>query len=198
MLIELSHTNGMHQININCNGVMCSQTKANRYLGMTTDDKLKWDSHLSSIVKRVSFNNARLRRIAHLLPREILIKICNTMTVPIIDYACTVCGSFSTANLSTIHRLENAAARAITRNYDYVDVRGNTLFDELMLIRFTDRCQYHVSILMYKAVHGQVPYYLSNNLYFTHEVNESYIYALVRPLHCISHLFPDMKLRIIH
>ena len=57
-------------------------------------------------------------------------------------------------------------------HYDYVDGRRNTLFDELMLIRFTDRCQYHVYMLMYKAVHGQVPYYVSNNLYFTHDVNE--------------------------
>ena len=63
------------------------------------------------------------------------------MTVPILGYACAVWGSFSIANLNTIHRLENAAARATTTNYDYVDVRGNTLFDELMLIRFTDRCQ---------------------------------------------------------
>ena len=173
MLIDLSNTNEIHKLNINCNGVLCSQTKATRYLGVTIDDKLKWDSHLSSIVKRVSFNNARLRRIAHLLPRYILIKIYNTMTVPILDYACTVWGSFSACNLNTIHRLENSAARAITINYDYVDVRGNTLFDEPMLIRFVDRCQYHVSMLMYKAVHGQVPDYLSNNLYFSHEVNES-------------------------
>ena len=95
---------------------------------------------MSSIVQRVSFNNARLRRIAHLLPRYILIQIYNTMTVPILDYACTVRGSFSTGNFKTIHELENAAARAITINYDYVDVRGNTLFDELTLIRFTDKC----------------------------------------------------------
>ena len=42
------------------------------------------------------------------------------------------------------------------------------------LIRFTDRCQYHVSSLMYKAVHGQVPDYLSINLYFSQQVNERY------------------------
>ena len=173
MFIDLSNTNEIHKLNINCNGVLCSQTKATRYLGVTIDDKLKWDSHLSSIVKRVSFNNARLRRIAHLLPRDILIKIYNTMTVPILDYACTVWGSFSACNLNNIHRSDNSAARSITINYDYVDVRGNTLFDELMLIRFVDRCQYHVSMLMYKAVHGQVPDYLSNNLYFSHEVKES-------------------------
>ena len=79
-----------HPVNILCNGVLCKQTKAMKYLGITIDDKLKWDSHMSNNTKKVSFNNARLRRIRPMLPREILIKIFNTMTIPIIDYACTV------------------------------------------------------------------------------------------------------------
>ena len=62
------------------------------------------------------------------------------MTIPIIDYACTVWGSFSLNSIGTIvRRLENAAARAITGNYDYVNMRGNVLFDDIRLVRFTDR-----------------------------------------------------------
>ena len=95
MVIELASVSNTQQINILWNGVLCKQTKAMKYLGITIDDKLKWDSHMSSITKKVSFNNARLRRIRHVLPREILIKIFNTMTIPIIDYACTVWGSFT-------------------------------------------------------------------------------------------------------
>ena len=110
--------------------------------------------------------------ISHLLPRDIiLIKIFNIMAVPIMDSACTVWASFRSGNLHIIHRLENAASRAITKKYDYINVRGNTLFDDIMLSRFTDRFQYYVSILMFKAVIKSHTI-ISNDIHLSHEVNE--------------------------
>ena len=79
--------------------------------------------------------------------------------------------SFSLNNIGILRRLENAAARAITGNYDYLNMRGNVLFDDLRLVRFTDRYKYHLSMLMYKAVHGLVPNYLTNNAVFSHEIH---------------------------
>ena len=48
-------------------------------------------------------------------------------------------GGFSTTPGNRIKRLENAAARAITGNYDFINVRGDTLFNDLGLTRFNDR-----------------------------------------------------------
>ena len=69
MVIDLASVSNTQQINILCNDVLCKQTKAMKYLGITIDDKLKCDFHMSSITNKVSFNNARLRRIRHVLPR---------------------------------------------------------------------------------------------------------------------------------
>ena len=45
------------------------------------------------------------------------------------------------------------------------------LYDNLKLVHFSDRCRYHTSVLMFKAIHGKVPFYISNNIIFSYEVS---------------------------
>ena len=77
--------------------------------------------------------------LRNILPRDVLIKIFNATSIPFIDCASTVWGGFSTTLDNIIKRLENAAARAITGNYDFINDRGDTLFNDLRLTRFNDR-----------------------------------------------------------
>ena len=63
-------------------------------------------------------------------------------------------GVVSVQHCNIIKRLENAAARAITGNYDFINVRGDTLFNDLGLTRFNDRYKYQTALLMFKAIHG--------------------------------------------
>ena len=67
--------------------------------------------------------------------------------------------------------MENAAARAITGNYDFINVRGDTLFNDLGLTRFNDRYKYQTALLMFKAIHGIAPAYICDNVCFSYEVN---------------------------
>ena len=70
-----------------------------------------------------------------------------------------------------IHRLENPSARAIKCNYNYIDTRGDRLFSELKLSRFTYRRDYSTSVLIFKAIHGLAPSYICNNILFYFEVS---------------------------
>ena len=89
------------------------------------------------ITKRVSFNNAILRMLRSILPRVVLIKLFTVTSIPIIDCASTVWGCFSPTTIGNIiNRLENAAARAIIGNYDFINVRVDTLFNYLGLTSF--------------------------------------------------------------
>ena len=74
----------------------------------------------------MSFNNSRLRRINKILPQDTLRKIFTATSVLVMEYACTVWGSFSQHISSCIRRLENAGARAITGN-DFIETRGDAL-----------------------------------------------------------------------
>ena len=128
MVIDLTNTARQnHKLDLRCNGIILQQLDCFKYLGIVIDNQLKWEKHITEVTKRISFNNARLRMLRSILPRDVLIKIFNATSIPIIDYASTVWGSFSTTLDNIIKRLENAAARAITGNYDFINVRGDTL-----------------------------------------------------------------------
>ena len=109
--------------------------------------------------------------LRNILPRDVLIKVFNATTIPIIDYASSVWGGFSTTLGNIIKRLENAAARDITGKYDFINVRGDTLFNDLGLTRFNDRYKYQTALLMFKAIHGIAPAYICDNVCFSYEVN---------------------------
>ena len=79
--------------------------------------------------------------LRHILPRDVLLQICKATAIPIMDYASSVWGCFSKSIVHSMKRLENAAARAITENDDFINVRGDTLCNELQLTRFNDRCR---------------------------------------------------------
>ena len=75
------------------------------------------------------------------------------------NYGCTVWGYASANVLNVIHRLENKSARAIIGIYDYINVRGDDIFNGLGLTRFQSRRYYFTSVLMFKSVHGITPHY---------------------------------------
>ena len=78
------------------------------------------------------------------------------------NYGCTVWGYAGGNVLNVIHRLENKSARAITCNYDYINVRGDDICKGLGLTRFQTRRYYFTSVLMFKAIHGITPHYITN------------------------------------
>ena len=171
MVIDLTNTGQNHKLDLRCNGIILQQLDCFKYLGIGIDNQLKWERHIAEVIKRISFNNARLRVLRNILPRDVLIKIFNATSIPIIDYASSVWGGFSATLGNRIKRLENAAARAITGNCDFINVRGDTLFNDLRLTRFNDRYKYQTALLMFKAIHGIAPAYICDTVCFSYEVN---------------------------
>ena len=143
-----------------------------KYLGVLIDDKLKWKEHSLSVSKRININNARLRRIHKTVPQRIRVKIHKAISEPIIDYAATVWGHFSKHISNDMSRLEHMAARAITGNYDFINIRGSTLMSDLNLKPFLERHSYNTSLLAFKAIHNMVPDYISNSFTLSSEINE--------------------------
>ena len=63
------------------------------------------------------------------------------------------------------------AARLITGNFDYINCRGIDLVKSLNLYNIRDRIDYFLTKLMFKAIHGIVPTYLSDRIVVNFDVN---------------------------
>ena len=74
---------------------------------------------------------AVLRRLSKFLPKPILNTIFNSTILPCIDYADTIWGTCTEKHMKVAQRLQNAAARIITGNYDYINFRGEDIVKHL-------------------------------------------------------------------
>ena len=128
MVINHNLTQAPPEISLLLDGQTLKQLKHVRYLGVTIDEKLKWDRHVSDIVKRVSFATKGLCRLRENLAIDILIDIYTDTIIPVMDYASTLWGHASCSAINDIHSLENRIARTILNKLQDRTVDGDRLY----------------------------------------------------------------------
>ena len=84
----------------------------------------------------------------------------------------TVWGNSTVTNMECIHRREKMTSPYITGNFDFINTRGDMLMLQLGLTHFEKRRNYSLCMLMYKAIHGLTPNYISDSLLFSYEVSK--------------------------
>ena len=157
-------------LKVNLNGEEIKQVHDTKYLGIQLDENINWESHLEKLHCRIMSKLAVLRRLSKFLPKKMLEMIYNAMILPCIDYGDTVWGTTAKA-LKETQRLQNAAARVITGNFDYVNVRGADLVRELKWQTMAERQRFHTATLMYKCIYGLAPNYLCDQVSLAREVS---------------------------
>ena len=156
------HTN--QSLNIVLNDCPVKQTNVADYLGVQIHENLLWDCQIMNVCKKLSRKVGMLSRLRKSTPRELLLKIYMSSIQPTIDYALTVWGSTTKSNLNCLQRIQNYAARVITGEFDYINVRGADIVEQLKWMNVFQRYHYFCLLLMFKCVHGQAPDYLCNNV----------------------------------
>ena len=89
---------------------------------------------------------------------------------PTIDYAITVWGNTTLANINNVQRIQDYAARIVMNEFDYVNIRGVELVKQLKWMSVKQRYEYFCLLLMFKCVHGQASDYLCNNVIMECEI----------------------------
>ena len=77
---------------------------------------------------------------------------------PRLDYAITLWGFTSQLNLSRVQRWQNRAARIITGNFDYINVRGIDIVKRLQWMNVIERRDYFVALTLLKCIRGTYIY----------------------------------------
>ena len=90
---------------------------------------------------------------------------------PRLDYGITLYGCSTQKNIDLVQGVQNHAARLITGNFDYINCGGFDLVKSLNLYNNRDRGDYFLTILMFKAIHGIAPTYLSDRIVMNFDVN---------------------------
>ena len=142
-----------------------------KYLGMSINSDISWDFHVQRLCQNMYYHLSLLRRLRRMFPKELLLQVYKSYIQPRFDYGITLYGCSTQKNIDLVQRVQNHAARMITGNFDYINCRGIGLVKSLNLYNICDRRDYFLTILMFKAIHGITPTYLSDRIVMNFDVN---------------------------
>lgn len=127
-------------------------------LGVTLDETLSWDKHIEEIFKKVSKGLGALKRIRPYVPQSTLVTVYNTLILPYFDYCSTVWGCIGKCLGDRLQKLQNRAARIITRS-TYED-RSTDILQKLGWNTLEQRREKQLATTVYKVINNHTPLYL--------------------------------------
>ena len=119
-----------------------------RFLGVTIDDKLKFNLHINAITKKISKNIGVLYKLKQYLPCETLLSVYRSIIEVYINYCNLLFGNASYTHLSSLVIAQKKAIR-IVANQPYRS-HTNPIFLFLNLLKVADIYKYQLGIYMWK------------------------------------------------
>ena len=150
------------RIPINCFPIMANNSAVEhcnefKLLGMVLDSSLSWSKHIQHLSKQISAKLGVLMRLSRILDSETLHILFLSLVQPHLDYGITLFGHKMSYNNNWLQRLQNRAARIVTKNYDYENNSGINIVNDLQWMTVAKRFNYFTGILMFKALHSLLP-----------------------------------------
>jgi hypothetical protein len=163
--------NGQNEMDIKIDDYKLEQTNSIEYLGVKIDNRVSWNAHMEKLTKSLYYKVSKLARLKKCMPIFFVKQMYDSIIQPSLDYAITVWGSTTDQNINRIQRIQNYAARIVTGNFDYINVRGIDLVHSLGWMNVKQRCNYFRNILMYKCLNNLAPVYLSDNIVLNRDIS---------------------------
>ena len=135
---------------IKINGAPLQIVPTYKYMGVTLDNTLSFDSHVKSTLSMVAFKTNLLARIRKYMNENVALKIYKSMILPYFDYGDVIYNAAWKDGLDKLQRLQNRCLK-ICKN---VHKRFNTeeLHTVTKMPMLTDRRKAHINNFMFKRL----------------------------------------------
>ena len=130
-----------------------------KYLGVIIDKNLNWDEHINSLRTKVSRGIGFLKYSRKFLPENTLSKMYRGIVEPHFRYCCSVWGNCGVTRLQNLQKLQNRAARIVTRSN--FDSPAMPIIQKLKWPTISDIIRSETATTVYKSLNGLAPEYLS-------------------------------------
>ena len=132
-----------------------------KHLGLIFGENMKWKCHIDSILTSASRMIGIMRKLKYVFSRRSLNQIYVSYVRPVLEYSCRVVWDGCTVEQqNSLEKLQNEAARIVTGLTKSVTL--NRLYQECGWQTLQERRSNQKLKLMYKAVNGMVPPYISD------------------------------------
>ena len=142
-----------------------------KLLGVHIDEMLTWDNQIKHISSKVS-NGLRMLYLARKLTdnKETLKTIYYSLVQPYFDYCDVVWGDCSKTRADKLQKLQNRAARIITRA-DY-SIRSSDVLNSLEWSNLEERRKRYLLVTMFKIFNNDCPTYLREQFHRTSGIHD--------------------------
>ena len=133
-----------------------------RNLGVFQDQHLTMKPHMMKVSKSCYFNIHRISRIRAYLTEKATKTLVNALVTSKLDYGNALLSAANATDLRILQRVQNMCARLIKRIPRRAHI--TPILKELHWLPFPYRIHYKLILLVYKALNGAAPSYLSSIL----------------------------------
>ena len=115
--IRITNKRKIVQTSYNIHGQTLKETTQAKYLGVTVDNKLSWNSHVDIVTKRANQTTAFLRRHFSSCSKDAKAKCYKSLYRTQIEYAATIWDPYTKTNSTKVQAVQRWAARFCFNDY---------------------------------------------------------------------------------
>ena len=132
-----------------------SKAESVKFLGIYIDEKLKWDTHINIVKKRITKSFFAINKAKHVLNRKHLTILYYSLVYSYLTYGIIVWGSAHDTYMSKLKITQKKIVRAIT-GAPY-NAHSEPLFKLLNILKLTDLYKLHISKYMFSFINNLLP-----------------------------------------
>ena len=115
--IQITSKRNIIQTSYNIHGQTLKETSQAKYLGVTIDNKMSWNSHVDQVTKRANQTTAFLRRNLPSCSKDVKAKCYKYLVRPQLEYAATCWDRYTKTNSAKVEAVQRRAARFCFKGY---------------------------------------------------------------------------------
>ena len=139
----------------NLHGQTLLQTNKAKYLGVTIDNKLTWNSHIDAVTKKANNTLSFLRRNISACPKDIKATCYKTLVRPQVEYAASIWDPGTKNNITKVEAVQRRAARFCHGDYHRTS-SVTAMLQDLQWPDLQTRRQQAKTVMMYKIINHLV------------------------------------------
>ncbi|XP_032872790.1 uncharacterized protein LOC116970201, partial [Amblyraja radiata] len=142
--------------------VMLKTTNQARNLGVVMDSDLNFNSHIKTVTKSAHYHLKNISRIKGLMSQQDLEKLVHAFIFSRLDYCNSVFTGLPKKSIRQLQLIQNAAARVLTKTKKVDHI--TPVLRSLHWLPVCQRIDFKILLLVYKALNGLGPKYISDLL----------------------------------